>query len=377
MMTSAAALKAGWVIICVFGRPPTAKRFFSIDSRISHHNPFYKAWKAKSFTDGDITLHFLIFDVLSGPDIALPLNGIMDEIDRRLSCFDEPKTFDASTVRKKLKEYAEQGLICTDRSAKTLLYRRAATAQPACTDALDFFPEVAPCGVIGSFLLDKADSHEEHFVFKHHYITGALDSEILYRLFEAMHRKQSVQIETVNRRRERTAAQKVVPLRIFISVQNGRQYSMAYARGNKRSAPSGLIIALVDPDGGNCESYDTYRQKLDQMQKPYFGASGHRRGCARLEQVEFTVRYDDGEAYIHRRLEREKRCGQVERVDAHTSRFFPPTSMTRASWCRGSGTFICRIVSIHFSNQELAAQFKRDIDAMARLYGLNGGDEHD
>ena len=85
---------------------------------------------------------------------------------------------------------------------------------------LTFFSEVAPCGVIGSFLLDKADSHEEHFVFKHHYITGALDSEILYRLFEAMHRKQSVQIETVNRRRERTAAQKVVPLRIFISVQN-------------------------------------------------------------------------------------------------------------------------------------------------------------
>ena len=62
------------------------KVFLSIDSRISHHNPFYKAWKAKSFTDGDITLHFLIFDVLSGPAIALPLNGIMDEIDRRLSC---------------------------------------------------------------------------------------------------------------------------------------------------------------------------------------------------------------------------------------------------------------------------------------------------
>lgn len=120
------------------------KVFLSIDSRISHHNPFYKAWKAKSFTDGDITLHFLIFDVLSDPDIALPLNGIMDEIDRRLSCFDEPKTFDASTVRKKLKEYAEQGLICTDRSAKTLLYRRAATAQLACTDALDFFPRSPP-----------------------------------------------------------------------------------------------------------------------------------------------------------------------------------------------------------------------------------------
>ena len=28
----------------------------SIDSRSGKHNPFYKAWKTKSFTDGDITL---------------------------------------------------------------------------------------------------------------------------------------------------------------------------------------------------------------------------------------------------------------------------------------------------------------------------------
>ena len=28
--------------------------FISADSRITHRNPFYKAWKAKSFTDGDI-----------------------------------------------------------------------------------------------------------------------------------------------------------------------------------------------------------------------------------------------------------------------------------------------------------------------------------
>ena len=39
--------------------------------------------------------------------------------------------------------------------------------------------EIAPCGVVGSYLLDKIDSHEERFAFKHHYITQALDSEIL------------------------------------------------------------------------------------------------------------------------------------------------------------------------------------------------------
>ena len=38
--------------------------FISIDSRVTVHNPLYRAFKAKSFTDRDITLHFIIFDIL-------------------------------------------------------------------------------------------------------------------------------------------------------------------------------------------------------------------------------------------------------------------------------------------------------------------------
>ena len=30
--------------------------------RAARRNPLYNAWKTKSFTDGDITLHFLLFD---------------------------------------------------------------------------------------------------------------------------------------------------------------------------------------------------------------------------------------------------------------------------------------------------------------------------
>ena len=38
--------------------------FISIDSRTNRHNPLYRAWKTKSFTDGDIVLHFLLMDIL-------------------------------------------------------------------------------------------------------------------------------------------------------------------------------------------------------------------------------------------------------------------------------------------------------------------------
>ena len=180
-------------------------------------------------------------------------------------------------------------------------------------------------------------------------------------------------MEIVNRRKERTAAQEVVPLRIFISVQHGRQYLMAYVPRSKRIGSFRLdnirSVQMLDV----CESYDTYREKLNHMQEHIWGVSTDG-GAQRLEHVAFTVRYIDGEEHIHRRLEREKRCGMVERVDSHTSRFSADVydAGELVPWIR---TFICRIVDIHFSNPELEAQFKKDLDTMYRLYGLNGGDK--
>ena len=54
-----------------FRQTPEGKNvFISIDSRVSRHNPLYRAWKAKSFTDGDITLYFAVFDLLSSSEIS-------------------------------------------------------------------------------------------------------------------------------------------------------------------------------------------------------------------------------------------------------------------------------------------------------------------
>lgn len=69
------------------------------------------------------------------------------------------------------------------------------------------------------------------------------------------------------------------------------------------------------------------------------------------------------------RLLREKRCGQVERIDAHTSRFTAEVydSSELVPWIR---TFICRITSIHFSNEALERRFLGDLAAMYRIYGI-------
>lgn len=166
--------------------------FISIDSRVSRHNPLYKAWKAKSFTDGDITLHFILMDILAVSDVPITLGDITGRIDAYLSAFEAPRLFDESTVRKKLKEYVSEGIVIAKKRGKTMYYSRAQMSEIYGADVLDFFSEVAPCGVIGSFLLDKGNRAETRFAYKHHYMTGALDSEILGLLFMAMREKRMV-----------------------------------------------------------------------------------------------------------------------------------------------------------------------------------------
>lgn len=348
--------------------------FISIDSRVLHHNPLYTAWKAKSFTDGDITLHFILFDILRTPQDEFALSEITDRIDGYLKDFKEPRLFDESTVRKKLKEYIAEGIVESEKRGRTMYYRRSADSAVCDTDILDYFSEVAPCGVIGSYLLDKAGAHDEHFVFKHHYITGAMDSEVLYNLFIAIGERRYITLETINRHKNRISENHVIPLRIMISVQSGRQYLMAYtprfSRINSFRTDNVVSVKLGDA----CPEFGELRKKLDEMLPHMWGVSTQSTAGRQMEHVEFTVKYSDDETYIHKRLEREKRCGTVERLDNNTSRFsadvFDASEMI--PWIR---TFICRITNLSFSNKDLETQFRNDIKEMYVLYGLEGGED--
>lgn len=60
------------------------RRFIAVDSRKIKHNPFYKAWKAKTFTSKDIMLHFYLLDMLQD-GISMSLNELVERLDQ-----DEP-----------------------------------------------------------------------------------------------------------------------------------------------------------------------------------------------------------------------------------------------------------------------------------------------
>ncbi|MBR5460535.1 MAG: WYL domain-containing protein [Clostridia bacterium] len=348
--------------------------FISIDSRVSTHNPLYKGLKTKSFTDKDITLHFILFDLLSSPEIKMTLDEILDGLDAYLSAFPSPMLFDESTVRKKLREYISEGIICTEKYGKSNIYFRSVNTQlPKSSEGIHFFSEVMPCGAVGSFLLDKYPDTSDKVSFKHHYITSALDSDVLALLFEAMHRKCSVTAVNYSRHADLPNKIHIVPLRVFISVQTGRQHLLAFDLNHGR-IKSWRIDYLAEVEiGDECPSFDNYRALLEKSRQYMWGVN-----CSKtdkyLETVEFTVFVDDGEEYIVNRLEREKRLGKLERVDDNHYRFSATVFDTGEllPWIR---SFVCRITSIKFSNRTLENRFREDLQSMYELYGIGGEGE--
>jgi hypothetical protein len=280
--------------------------------------------------------------------------------------------FDESTVRKKLKEYGEAGIIATEKiGRKVYYYRTESTDISELTDLLHYFSETAPCGVIGSFILDKSEEYTDSFTFKHHYITGAMDSGVLASLFTAMREKRVITATNLSRHNGKAVKNRLVPLRILISVQSGRQHLIAYLpeynhfQTYRIDYLSDVRLDAVSP------RFDELRKAADEMQSKMWGVTT-RRGFAeseKLEHVDFTVRVEDNEQYIVQRLEREKRIGTVRRIDGNTYRFSADVYdiSEMIPWIR---TFICRITDIRFSNRALEKQFMADIEAMYQMYGI-------
>lgn len=345
--------------------------FISIDSRSCSHNPLFAALKAKSFTDGDITLHFILFDILYSPEVFMTLSEITEQIDTRyLAFFKNPPLFDESTVRKKLNEYARLGVVVTKKEGKKVLYSRAPEAKlDGLYDAISFFSEEAPCGVLGSFILDKITPEEDVFSFKHHYITSSLQSEVLYSVLNAISEKRAVSVTLTSRRNKEERKESIVPLKVLISAQNGRSYVAAYCIREKAIKTYRLDYLRNVVPGESRDDFDSLRERFSAIQKNMWGVVC-RGSSGRLETVELTIRLNADEEYIYQRLLREKRCGAVERLSENICRFSVSVydSSELTPWLR---SFIGRIITLEYSNKSYERGFKDDLNAMYALYGLN------
>jgi len=337
--------------------------FISVDSRRVPQNPLYQMWKAKSFTKNDITLHFWLLDILSidEPKSLVDIVRIMDK--DYLPLFENADSMDESTLRKKLKEYVNLGLISAERQGKHLLYSLPNNKiyLHDWYDAVSFFSEANPLGVVGSFLLDKFDKLPTIFSFKHNYMLFVPDNAILLDLLEAINEQRRVELEIHPNKR-----QTALPLKIFISTQNGRHYVVCSNIRTNKIMFFRLDSIMKVKQLELVSDYSAYLHKFEAYQKHLWGVvSGN---IEQLEHISMILKIEHDEAFVVQRLKREKRCGKVEQINDNHWRFTADVydAQEMLPWLR---TFIGRIVSITCSNKMIERRFQSDIEAMTKIYG--------
>ena len=358
-----------WMGECMSFRQNEAGKqvFLSVDSRTIRHNPLYKAFKAKSFTDNDLILHCYLLSMLADGE-ARSAHGIIEGVAELLGRFPQLKLLDDSTIRKKLREYEDLGLLIGEKRGRELFYRLTPEAVDRISwqEAVEFFAEADPLGVIGSYILDRSEEDRELFGFKHHYILHALDGEVLLSALEAIGDHRRVRLTNVSLRSGQACEHLAYPLRIYISTQSGRQYLLCWHYGLRRMQffrmDAITKIKLEEPE----PEPDRFADSYDRFRKNLWGVSGGR--DHNMDHVEMDVRVEDDEWFIPQRLERERRWGHVEQIDEHTWRFTADVYDTSEMlpWLR---TFIGRILRLEFSNPKVRRTWQDDMRALARAYG--------
>lgn len=392
-----------------FRQTPSGKNaFISLEGRSVTHNPLYQAFKAKSFTNKDITLHFMLLDILadagvdfrkeSGADSygdvpqAYSLKEILRIMDTEyLTAFQNPISFDESTLRKKLKEYEELGIVVSEKSGRTVTYRLSENeiCLAEYKEAIRFFTEESPLGVIGSYLedrmqpdaekayptgrndengrclLDKNDCAGKYLTFKNHYIMNAYDAEITELILQGIHEKRLLEITSFSRGDAGVKQQTVIPYKLYVSTQGGRNYLFCMDADNLR--PYSLRVDYIQKGkaGEVCVDYDRLLKVCERAGEHMWGVS-----CAkyrRYEHIEMDIYVGTDEAFIVRRLEREKRCGTVSKVDEETYRFSADVldAYEMMPWIR---TFFGRIKAIRCDNEDVKNQIKIDMVKMLKQY---------
>jgi hypothetical protein len=172
-------------------------------------------------------------------------------------------------VRKKLKEYTDIGILRDEKHGRFLYFRLAEDKVdlPSWGDAVAFFSEEAPFGVVGSYLLDRQAEAPEHFSYKHHYLLHTLDTQILFDALCAMKEKRCIDIVNFSIRKDAEHEHRVYPLRFYISTQTGREYLLAYHYKFRKPMffrLDTIRVIKAGPVETRHEKYEGFADKFDE-----------------------------------------------------------------------------------------------------------------
>lgn len=407
---------------------PSATKNISLqmDSNLLETNPLYRVWKTKSFTTADITLHFYLLDLLS-TDAWLSVSELTDRI---LDKFE--LEMDPQMVRRKCKEYEQEGLLLSRKSGKTVLYHRGTDMESLLKsladytsissekdmplherflDAISFFQLSAPFGIIGSTILDQNFAENHIFRIKHSFLVHTLEDEIVLALIEAMKTPACVRLTSTSNQRETVRIEYGLPLRFFVSTRTGRRYLCLYCLTNRSEKGRFKCVRLDQiKKAEHCTDKNTpdriyaltqkailrhgalltkLSDNLDQVWGVSFDntQNSNRKSkhslasSARRQTIQLTLHIDEEhEDFILHRLEREGKGGTITRIAPDTFRYEKTVFDAQEAfpWLR---TFIGRIVELAILEQDqedtppvinhsYTDAFYADLEKMYEMYGI-------
>ena len=367
--------------------------FLALDARDVVRNPLYAFFKIKSFKDNDIRFHFGLLDVLGDA-----CERSLDELEEalcRTGIFDigvSGRDFETSILRRKLEEYVGLGILRCRKDGRRYVYALSSSRVDMLgwAHAVRFFSETSLLGVIGAFVLDRigrmsalarldcADdvdalavtreaSGDAPFVFRHHYIHHALDSEIVLALLEAISGHCAVTLMCHSRSGARNPVA-AVPLRLYQSAQSGRLYILLWDERRRRPAVFRVDRLADVKDAHPVAWFERCLESADRLMAHVWGVSLPDR--PRMQHFSMTIRGRWQGDFILTRLFRERRIGHVTRVDEMTARFEVDTYdvMELMPWVR---TFIGNIAEISCSDAAFLDTFYCDLRRSFSMYALD------
>lgn len=343
--------------------------FMSMDSRSIPHNPLYRAFKAKSFTSKDILLHFCLMDLFRDQDAA-ELREVLPLLEESYPSAIGSLAMDEKTVRLKLQELAEMGILSREKQGRRILYRlEKDNFNPAELEAaVDFYSEALPLGVVGSYLLDKWERQESSFRFKHHYPMQAIDSEVMADLLEAIQHRSAVRVTVLNPARGEVQRENT-PIKIYISTETGREYAVMWSCSEEKFFLTRidriLQVTRLDPD----PQWEQLRAAFEKQEPHIWGMSSRSAGgVQQLQWLEMEIVFSPEEPFILQRLQREKRCAHLQKLEEGRylirAEVFDPYEMM--PWIL---SFTGRIARLESSDVRILEDYRDFLHRWEELYG--------
>ncbi len=334
-------------------------KYLSLDCREYSFNPLYKIWKARSFTTNEIVFFFSLLEILSDNE-PVSIGNLYAQYD----LIHRTGGFTQSMAQNWLRNRGCPSELIIRRGRGEYILAKPIDLSPIIA-ALLYFSEIAPSGVVGSFILDKQKETPSLFRFKQHYIGQAFDCEILCNVLYAIKSRRNLNFTYQPKEKDEEHIN-IFPVKVYSSTQSGRQYLVAWNEEEcfftyRIDRMKKISIADATPLNARI-----VRNQFKKVQDHIWGVSF---GDGKLTHVEMLIKVEDNEVFIVNRLEREKRCGKVSLIDNQAGIYKFEADVYDARemfpWFR---TFICRIVELKISDKALEDQFWDSVQDMYKLY---------